>query len=176
MLAPRDGWACACRHGTGPSLSTGSPMTLSTRPSVPRPTGTVMGPPRSRAFMPRTIPSVGSMATQRTRPSPSCCSTSRMTLMGCGTLKPVTGDAQRRINGRQRLFGELHVHRGTRDLNNVSDIFCHMKPSSSAVSFQPSASFSLSAFSCQPLAVNSCCRTHRDRKWISSDHRISRLP
>ena len=35
---------------TGPSLSTGLPMTLSTRPSVSRPTGTVMGPPRSMRF------------------------------------------------------------------------------------------------------------------------------
>ncbi len=49
---------------------------------------TEMGPPRSMAFMPRTMPSVGSMATQRTRPSPRCCCTSRMTLMGVGTLKP----------------------------------------------------------------------------------------
>ena len=111
---------------TGPSLSTGSPITLSTRPSVARPTGTVMGPPRSIAFMPRTMPSVGSMATQRTRPSPRCCSTSRMTLSGVGNVEAFAGDAQRRVNRRQRRFGELHVHRGTRDLNDVSDIFCHM--------------------------------------------------
>ena len=72
----------------GPACPPGLPMTFSTRPSVPRPTGTVIGPPRSMAFMPRTMPSVGSMATQRTRPSPNCCSTSRMTSMGAGTLKP----------------------------------------------------------------------------------------
>jgi len=36
-------------HFTGPSSSTGSPMTLRTRPSVPGPTGTVIGPPVSTA-------------------------------------------------------------------------------------------------------------------------------
>ena len=51
---------------TGPISSTGSPITLSTRPSVPSPTGTEMGPPVSVAFIPRTMPSVGSMLTQRT--------------------------------------------------------------------------------------------------------------
>jgi hypothetical protein len=55
---------------TGPMSSTGSPMTFSTRPSVPMPTGTEMGPPVSVAFMPRTMPSVGNMLTQRTRFSP----------------------------------------------------------------------------------------------------------
>ena len=68
----------------GPSLSTGSPITFITRPSVARPTGTMIGPPRSIAFMPRTMPSVGCMATQRTRPSPRCCCTSRMTSIGAG--------------------------------------------------------------------------------------------
>ena len=45
----------------GPSSSTGSPITFSTRPSVSVPTGTVIGPPVSIAFMPRTRPSVGFM-------------------------------------------------------------------------------------------------------------------
>ena len=52
------------------------------------PRARVIGPPRSMAFMPRTMPSVASMATVRTRPSPRCCCTSRMTLMGVGTVKP----------------------------------------------------------------------------------------
>jgi hypothetical protein len=73
---------------TGPSSSTGSPITFTIRPSVCLPTGMVMGAPRSMAFIPRTMPSVASMATVRTRPSPRCCSTSRITLMGVGTLKP----------------------------------------------------------------------------------------
>ncbi len=64
---------------TGPSSSTGSPITLSTRPRVPGPTGTEMGAPVSITFMPRTMPSVGSMLTQRTRFSPRCCCTSATT-------------------------------------------------------------------------------------------------
>src|SRR5579863_5391613 len=55
---------------------------------VARPTGTVIGSPRSSAFMPRTMPSVGFIATQRTRPSPRCCSTSATTSSGSGTLNP----------------------------------------------------------------------------------------
>ena len=39
------------------------------------------------------------------------------------------GDAQRRVNRRQRRLRELHVHRGTCDLNYVSDVFCHMNRS-----------------------------------------------
>ena len=73
---------------TGPSSSTGSPMTFSTRPSVPGPTGTEMGPPWSTAFMPRTMPSVASMLTQRTRFSPRCCSTSTMTSIGAPLPEP----------------------------------------------------------------------------------------
>ena len=57
-------------------------MTFMTRPSVAGPTGTVIGPPVSTAFMPRTMPSVGSMLTHRTRFSPRCCSTSVTTSMG----------------------------------------------------------------------------------------------
>ena len=78
----------AWRRLTGPSSSTGSPMTFSTRPSVPGPTGTEMGPPVSTAFMPRTMPSVGSMLTQRTRFSPRCCSTSTMTSIGTPLPEP----------------------------------------------------------------------------------------
>ena len=85
----------------GPSWSTGSPITFITRPSVPRPTGTEIGPPWSMAFMPRTMPSVASMATQRTRPSPRCCCTSRMTLIGIGHVEAVADDLQRLVNRRQ---------------------------------------------------------------------------
>ncbi len=49
------------------------------RPRVSLPTGTEIGPPRSIAFMPRTMPSVGFIETQRTTFSPSCCATSAMT-------------------------------------------------------------------------------------------------
>ena len=83
-----DGWASARPCSTGPMLSTGSPMTFSTRPRVSLPTGTVTGPPRLIAFMPRTMPSVGCSAMVRTRPSPICCATSTMTSTGVGTSKP----------------------------------------------------------------------------------------
>ena len=73
---------------TGPIWSTGPPMTLSTRPSVPSPTGTSMGPSRSKAVMPRARPSVGCMATQRTLSSPMCCSTSTIMSIGVGVSKP----------------------------------------------------------------------------------------
>ena len=61
--------------------STGSPSTFSTRPSVAGPTGTVIGASVSRAFMPRCMPSVGFIATARTRFSPRCCCTSTTTSM-----------------------------------------------------------------------------------------------
>ncbi len=64
---------------TGPSSSTGRPSTLITRPSVAVPTGIAIGSPVSTASIPRTRPSVGSIATQRTRDSPRCCSTSSVT-------------------------------------------------------------------------------------------------
>ncbi len=57
-------------------------MTFRIRPSVSRPTGTEIGAPRSTAFMPRTMPSVGFIETQRTTLSPSCCATSAMTSIG----------------------------------------------------------------------------------------------
>src|SRR5271165_714361 len=61
---------------TGPCSSIGSPMTLRMRPRVPGPTGTLIGPPVSTTSCPRTMPSVLSMAMQRTVRSPSSCATS----------------------------------------------------------------------------------------------------
>ena len=48
------------------------------RPSVPAPTGTEIGLPVSRTFMPRCRPSEEPSAMVRTMPSPSCCSTSNV--------------------------------------------------------------------------------------------------
>src|SRR5215831_7283939 len=62
---------------TGPRSSTGSPTTLRIRPKVSGPTGIVIGPPVSTTWVPRTSPSVVSIATVRTVFSPSCCATSR---------------------------------------------------------------------------------------------------
>ena len=67
---------------TSPASSIGSPSRLKIRPSVPSPTGTVIGPPVSRISAPRLSPSVASMATQRTRSSPRCCCTSTTSLVG----------------------------------------------------------------------------------------------
>ena len=76
----RDGSASAPSTAPGRSgKSTGSPSTLSTRPSVSGPTGTEIGAPVSIAVMPRVMPSVGFIATVRTRFSPRCCSTSATT-------------------------------------------------------------------------------------------------
>ena len=50
-----------------------------TRPSVALPTGIEIGAPVSITVMPRRMPSVGFIATVRTRFSPRCCSTSAMT-------------------------------------------------------------------------------------------------
>jgi len=72
----------------GPRRSTGSPMTFMTRPRTSGPTGTVIGPPVSTAFIPRAKPSVGCMATQRTVSSPMCCSTSTTMSTGEGESNP----------------------------------------------------------------------------------------
>src|SRR6202022_1478727 len=61
---------------TGPASSTGSPITFMMRPSVPAPTGTMIGLPVSLTSWPRTKPSVVSIAMVRTVDSPRCCATS----------------------------------------------------------------------------------------------------
>src|SRR2546421_560136 len=99
-------------------------MTFITRPSVPRPTGTEIGPPWSIAFIPRTIPSVACIATQRTRPSPKCCWTSRTTLIGAH-LESIADDSQGLIDRRHVGGRKLHVYSRTGNLNNVSNIFWH---------------------------------------------------
>src|SRR6476619_5959164 len=54
-----------------------SPRVLNTCPSVASPTGTVIGPPVSLTWAPRTRPSVGCSEIARTMPSPMCWATSR---------------------------------------------------------------------------------------------------
>ena len=44
---------------------------------------------------------------------------------GVGDVEAVAHHPQRRVDGRQMMLGELHIHRGTCDLNDVSDIFSH---------------------------------------------------
>src|SRR6185437_4723532 len=60
----------------GPASSTGSPITFMMRPSVPVPTGTMIGLPVSLTSWPRTRPSAVSIAMVRTVDSPRCCATS----------------------------------------------------------------------------------------------------
>src|SRR3954453_1130331 len=62
---------------TGGPLSIGSPSRWKMRPRVASPPGTVIGPPVSVTTAPRSIPSVASIATARTRSSPRCCCTSQ---------------------------------------------------------------------------------------------------
>lgn len=63
-------------------LSIGSPSTLNIRPSTPSPTGTEIGAPVAMTLSPLFTPSTGFIAIVRTIPSPSCCCTSRMSLVG----------------------------------------------------------------------------------------------
>ena len=109
---------------TGPILSTGSPITFSTRPSVSLPTGTVTGAPRLSAFMPRTRPSVGCSAMVRTRPSPMCCATSTMMSIGVGNIEAFAGDADGGVDRRDLALGELNVDGGSRDLDHFANRYC----------------------------------------------------
>ena len=108
---------------TGPMLSTGSPITFSTRPSVSLPTGTVTGWPRLIAFMPRTRPSVGCSAMVRTRPSPMCCATSQIMSIGVGHVEAFAGDADRGVDERDLPFGKLNVDGGPGDLDHFADYY-----------------------------------------------------
>ena len=116
-------WIGQCSFAsTGPSSSTGSPMTLSTRPSVASPTGILIGEPVSSACMPRTRPSVGTMATQRTPVLTEVLldlgdDIERHAGFGARVL-----DTHRVVDGRQVLFVELDVHHRTDDLNHASDL------------------------------------------------------
>src|SRR5665213_1058008 len=60
----------------GPASSTGSPITFMMRPSVPTPTGTMIGLPVSPTSWPRAKPSAVSIAMVRTVYSPRCWATS----------------------------------------------------------------------------------------------------
>ncbi len=70
----------------GPRSSTGWPMTFMIRPSTSRPTGTWIDAPVFSTGIPRTRPSVVSMAMQRTLRSPRCCATSTTRLPGLSLI------------------------------------------------------------------------------------------
>ena len=71
---------------TGPFSSTGSPTTLRMRPSTALPTGIEMLAPVFLATIPRTSPSVESIAMQRAVFSPRCWATSMTRLTGRGSM------------------------------------------------------------------------------------------
>ena len=62
----------------GPISSTGRPTTFMMRPRDAAPTGAMIGLPVSTTSMPRTKPSVASMAMVRTTSSPRCWATSQI--------------------------------------------------------------------------------------------------
>ena len=103
----------------GPRSSTGSPRTFMMRPRVSRPTGTVIGAPVSMAFMPRTMPSVGFMAMQRTWFSPMCCATSTMTSIGTFPSSPSSTMRMALWIAGKMSLGELDVDGRADDLDDA---------------------------------------------------------
>ena len=85
------------------------------RPSVPLPTGTEIGPPVAVTFMPRRRPSEEPRAMQRTTPSPSCCSTSKVR-SSCSTsgLLRVLDQQEGVVDARHALAFVLAGGRGSR--------------------------------------------------------------
>ena len=92
---------CTGRSGK----STGSPSTLSTRPSVSGRPAPRSAQPVSMAVMPRVMPSVGFIATARTRFSPRCCSTSATTSIFSAPVGTVRHDADGVVDFGQALRG-----------------------------------------------------------------------
>ena len=110
---------------TGPRSSTGSPITLRMRPRVALPTGTVMGPPVSKHCMPRTMPSVDSMATAADAAAADVLLDLENDVDGMRNNEAVARDAQRLINRRHRCLFKLHIDRRTGNLNHFAYVFCH---------------------------------------------------
>ena len=72
--------------------------------------------------MPRCMPSVGFIATARTRFSPRCCSTSAMMSMLAGRPAPSRDDAQGVVDRRQMAGLELDVDHRSDDLDDFADV------------------------------------------------------
>ena len=75
--------------------------------------------------MPRCMPSVGFIATARTRFSPRCCSTSAMTSIASLPALPAP-DAQRVVDLRQVSGLELDVDDRSDDLDDPADLLLAM--------------------------------------------------
>src|SRR4051812_49165296 len=85
----------------GPASSTGSPVTFKIRPRQPSPTGTEIGAPVLSTLLPRTRPSVLSMAMARTVFSPMCRETSKVRLLSPGPMVGLVVLSAVRIGGRE---------------------------------------------------------------------------
>ena len=104
---------------TGPPSSTGWPTTLRMRPSTSSPTGIRIGLPVFLTAMPRTRPSVVSMATQRTVRSPRCCATSTTRLSGRSSIAGLVTVSAVLISGSVAPLERDVDHRAD-DLEDVS--------------------------------------------------------
>ena len=93
----------------GPILSTGSPITLMTRPKAPFPTGIDTGPPSSSAGMPRTIPSVGWRAIVAHAAFTEVLLYFDDDIDRSRYLEPFARDVQRLVDRRLLAFLKLHV-------------------------------------------------------------------
>ena len=108
-----------CKPWIGPLPSVASPITFISRPSVSGPTGTAIGPPVLRTSIPRTRPSVVSIAMQRTVFSPRCCATSS-TRFHCSSLTPGFETRRAFRIGGKRALAKFYVDNVSKDLIDVS--------------------------------------------------------
>jgi hypothetical protein len=110
---------------TGGPSSTGSPMTFRMRPRHSGPTGIAIGAPVSRTAMPRTRPSVMSIAIARTVFSPRCWATSSVRLSLTSRCR--VRDLER-VQDLRELAPELDVDDGADDLNDFAPAGEPFKP------------------------------------------------
>ena len=94
----------------GPSSSTGSPMTFMTRPSVPWPTGTVMGPPMIDGLHAAHHALGGFHGDAAHAAFAQVLLHFEDDVDGRGNVEALADDAQRLVDRRHRGFGKLHVH------------------------------------------------------------------
>ena len=92
-----------------------------TRPSVAGPTGIEIGAPVSIASIPRCMPSVGFIATVRTRFSPRCCSTSHDDVDRVAAVAARL-DPHGVVDRRQLPALELDVDDRSDDLDDLADL------------------------------------------------------
>ena len=104
-----------------------APVTSSTRPMTPGPTGIVIGPPLSLTSKPRLSPSVPDIEMVRTQRSPRCCCTSSVSVTGWSWT--VYSTVKAFVIGGQRVR-ERDVHHRTDDLHDRACVHTRCLPSS----------------------------------------------